>query len=218
MCESHDIKTASLAAWIYGRYMFSFKQISYFQHFEWKSGWENEALKVRKKISMISNAFANNSTHWLQYNVINGMEKWNVCTTCHHHQQSRVNHSQSVYIFNTLTQSQAKEKIESETNEKKNLFFFSHTRTYFRQDFSMIASIQYQPWYVSWHRMWGIIYDNLLPASEIKNQYTQRNSSLAFALLIYLKLCFPFGCEYTQSTNNARCRNVVWFFFSSKNR
>lgn len=41
MCESHDIKTASLAAWIYGRYMFSFKQISYFQHSERERGKES---------------------------------------------------------------------------------------------------------------------------------------------------------------------------------
>lgn len=42
-----DIKTASLAAWIYGRYMFSFKQISYSpQHPEAHS-------KVQKKISQL---------------------------------------------------------------------------------------------------------------------------------------------------------------------
>lgn len=125
---------------------------------EGKRAGETEALKVRKKISMISNAFANNSTHWLKYNVINGMEKWNVCTTCNHHQQSWVNPSQSVYVIHSHNHNHKQKGRLNQRRTKKRIYsFFSDTRIYSTQEFSMIASIQYQPWHRSGYNLWQFI-------------------------------------------------------------
>lgn len=147
--SAHDIKTASLAAWIYGRYMFCFKQISYFPPFPLVRRREggkyreregenvkSESLEFGDKISpTLSNAFsANNSTFWLAtHKVINGMEKMKCGDiVLHHHISSpritndvQVNQSK-VYKICTLAERHWR-RLTQAKKKRQNFFVFTPT-------------------------------------------------------------------------------------------